>query len=93
MIIEEFRDLGIEEFQIGFRDARGNLEVFKTRACRRQSNLVLNIEYRSRNIEPQKFLKSKRQNFFTSIFCGSLFCGSAVIKIALINIRHLFFGG
>jgi hypothetical protein len=37
----------------------------------------LNIEYRTRNLEQQKFLENKT-TFFTSIFCGSLLCGSAV---------------
>jgi hypothetical protein len=39
---------------------------------------ILNIEYRTRNFEQQKFLKGIKTMFFTSIFCGSLFCGSAV---------------
>jgi hypothetical protein len=38
---------------------------------------VLNIEYRTRNFEQQKFLKAGAM-FFRSIFCSFLFCGSTV---------------
>ena len=38
----------------------------------------MNIEYRTRNFEQQKFFERNNTTLFTSIFCGSLFCGSAV---------------
>jgi len=41
----------------------------------------MNIEYRTRNVEQQKFFKRNKSIFITSIFCGSLFCGSAVQNI------------